>query len=845
VSPEGDQSRRFHERLRVISEAARVFAEATTDYKRLLDSVARLLSEIVKDSCAVFLLAENGESVRAASLHANEPGALEQLRSTYLGVPLELATQPALRHILATGRALLVPRLDPVAPRDDTTEDQVAAQRKLGLHSFLVVALRSHGRSIGILSLGRFRPESAPFDEHDRELAQGLADHASLAIENAQLFLAAAQARQAAEQAEERAHQSEQTHRFFFEASPAATFVFDTANLRIVAANAAALELYGYSRAEFLELGLDDLRGPEERARLQEVLSAAGSAKIAGRARHRRKDGSGIEVEGRNHLTSFEGREARLVIVEDHSERVRAEAAQRESDGRLQRTLDMMLEGYTILGHDLRYLYVNEVGARQARLSKEQLIGHTPMELYPNFESSGMYALLRRCASERTPVRMEEELTLADGNKVYFDVNIQPTTEGLVILSMDTTERRRTAQAHEALEEQLRQSQRMDAVGRLAGGVAHDFNNILSIILGYGESVLEQLQAKDPLRADVEEIHKAAQRAAELTKQLLMFSRQQLVEPKVLDLNEVLSGMERMLRRLLGEQLEIVSLLAADLGRIRADRGNIEQVIMNLVVNAKDAMPKGGRLTIETSNVFLDEAFARTHLGSAPGPYVLMTVTDTGIGMDKATRLRIFEPFYTTKEQGKGTGLGLSTVFGIVQQCGGGVWVYSEPGRGSTFKVYLPRTESLADAARPSTVPNNLRGVETVLLVEDEEGVRGVARRMLERHGYRVIVAQNAGEALLSCERRDEPIHVLLTDVVMPRVSGPELAARIQQRWPAMKVLYMSGYTDGSVIVHGVLEQGVSFLQKPFTSEQLARKLRDVLDAEDLSRSSGADASKS
>jgi two-component system, cell cycle sensor histidine kinase and response regulator CckA len=832
LGPASEQIQRFQERLRVISEAAQAFAEATTDYERLLDSVARLLSEIVKDSCAVFLLAEDGACLRAVSLCANEPDALEQIRRMFVGAPLELATQPALRQILATGNALLVPRLDQTSPRHDTTEEQVAAQRKLGLHSFLVVALRAHGRSIGVLSLGRFRPESPPFDEHDRELAQNLADHASLAIENAQLYVAARQARRAAEQAEERVRKSEQTHRFFFESSPLATFVFDTTSLQILAANAAALELYGYSKAEFLELDLHDLRAPEERGRLQVALRAAGGARMAGRARHRRKDGSSIEVEGRNHLMSFEGREARVAIVEDHTERLRAEAAQRESDGRLQRTLDMMMEGYTILGHDLRYLYVNEVGARQSQMSKEELVGRTPMELYPDFESTGMYALLRRCASDQTPVRMEEELTLADGSKAYFDVNVQPTPEGLVILSMDTTERRRTAQARESLEEQLRQSQRMEAVGRLAGGVAHDFNNILSIIMGYGEGLLEQLQLKDPMRADVEEIHKAAQRAAELTKQLLMFSRQQLVEPKVLDLNEVLDGMEKMLARILGEHLELVNLRAPGLGKIRADRGNIEQVVMNLVVNAKDAMPKGGRITIETANVVLDEAFAHTHLGAEPGPYILLAVTDTGIGMDKATRLRIFEPFYTTKEQGKGTGLGLSTVFGIVQQCHGGIWVYSEPGRGSTFKVYLPCTEGVPDAPRSSLVPHNLRGFETILLVEDEEAVRVVAQRMLERHGYHVLVAQNAGEALLLCERPDQPAHVLLTDVVMPRMSGAELAARLMQRWPAMKVLYMSGYTDGSVVAHGVLENGASFLQKPFSSEQLARKLRGVLDVE-------------
>ncbi len=821
---------RCRERLRVISEATRAFAEATTDYERLLDSIASLLSEAIRDSCAVFLLEPGGASLRAASLHARDVAALEQLRKTH-STPLVLSEQPALQHLLATGQALLVPKLNQTAPRADTTPEQVAAQRELGLHSYLVVLLRSHERPIGVLALGRYRAESPPFEDDDRELAQTLADHASLAIANAQLYLAAEEARQAAQLLEERARRSEQTHRFLFDSSPLAAFVFDVESHRVLAANAAALELYGYSIDEFSRLSLDDLRAPEEREKLAAALLAAGDANMLGSAHHRRKDGSIIFVEGKNHLTSFEGRKARIVVVQDHTERMQAEAAQRESESRLQRTLDTMMEGYTILGHDLRYLYVNAVGARQARLTKEQLLGHTPMELYPNFEQSGMYALLQRCTKERVPVQMEEALTLADGQTAYFEVNVRPTEEGLVILSIDTTERRRTALARDNLEEQLRQSQRMDAVGRLAGGIAHDFNNILSIILGYGEPLLEDLDPKTTAHADVQEINKAAQRAAELTKQLLMFSRQQMLELTVVDLNEVITGLQKMLQRLLGQQLELSVLRAPNLGRIRADRGNIEQVLMNLVVNARDAMPRGGKLTIETSNVYLDEAFARSHLGAEPGPYVLMAVTDTGVGMDKATRLRIFEPFFTTKAQGKGTGLGLSTVFGIVQQSKGGVWVYSEPGRGSTFKVYLPRTEADVAIARVSAFPLNLRGKETVLLVEDEEAVRVVAQRMLERNGYRVITAANATDALEAAEQGTH-IDLLLTDVVMPLLSGAELATRLGARYPHMKVLYMSGYTDGTVVAHGVLESGVAFLQKPFTSEQLARKIRSVIDVE-------------
>jgi two-component system, cell cycle sensor histidine kinase and response regulator CckA len=827
------QIQRFRDRLRVASEATRAFAEATTDYERLLDSVARILSEVIRDSCAVFLLAEDAQSLRLMSLHAGDAVADEQIRGT-LQTSLLLSEHPALSEVLQTGAALLVARLAPGTPRSDTTEEQVRMQDKLGLHSYLLVALRSHGRAMGILSLGRFRPESPPFDEQDRELAQNLADHASLAIENAQLYQAAQTAQRAAELARATLERSERRNRFFFESSPSASFVLDVSSLRLIDANQAALDLYGYTRSEFLALSLDDLRAPEEPLQLPAGMQAAEHADLAGSARHRRKDGSVILVDGKNHFTMFEGRRARCVVVHDHTERLLAEAAQRASEGRLRRTLDNMMEGYTILSYDLRYLFVNKVGAEQARLTERELLGRSPMDLYPDFQSTGMCALLQRCLKERVPVRAEEELTLADGSKVYFEVNVQPTSEGLVVLSLDTTERRRSALARDSLEEQLRQSQRMDAVGRLAGGVAHDFNNILSIILGYGEGLLEDLKPGDPMRTDVQEIHRAALRAAELTKQLLMFSRQQVMETKVLDMNEVLGSMEKMLRRILGEQLELRTLLDPELGRIRADRGNVEQIIMNLAVNAKDAMPDGGKLTIETSNVVLDDTIAHSHLGTEPGPYVLLAVTDTGIGMDKATRLRIFEPFFTTKAQGKGTGLGLSTVFGIVQQSRGAVWVYSEPGQGSTFKVYLPRTDEAVVAARPSLAPQNLRGHETVLLVEDEEAVRGVAQRMLERYGYRVLVAQNPGDALLVSELHDQRIDLLLTDVVMPRMNGAELASRFLTRWPQLKVLYMSGYTDASVVARGVLESDVPFLQKPFTSDQFARKVRSVLDGDAL-----------
>jgi two-component system cell cycle sensor histidine kinase/response regulator CckA len=394
-----------------------------------------------------------------------------------------------------------------------------------------------------------------------------------------------------------------------------------------------------------------------------------------------------------------------------------------------------------------------------------------------------------------------------------------------LVLANDVTERLR-------LEEQLRQSQKMEAIGRLAGGVAHDFNNMLSVILSYGEILLADMKPGEPMRDEVEEIRKAGKRAADLTRQLLMFSRQQVLEPKVLDLNEILSGMEKMLQRILGADVDLVTMPASSLGRVRVDRSSIEQVIMNLAVNARDAMPTGGRLTMETSNVVLDDAYARSHLGAAAGRYVMLAITDTGTGMDQATLARIFEPFFTTKEVGKGTGLGLSTVFGITQQCGGGVWAESEPGKGTTFKVYLPRVDSEAEAAnRLEAQPTSSRGAETILLVEDDDQVRAVARGILRRHGYHVIDARNAGEALLSAEKHAGRIHLLLSDVVMPQMSGPELAKRLAGTRPEMKVLCMSGYTDDSIVRHGVIEARFAFIQKPITPETLSKRVREVLES--------------
>ncbi|MEO7109596.1 MAG: ATP-binding protein, partial [Polyangiaceae bacterium] len=378
--------------------------------------------------------------------------------------------------------------------------------------------------------------------------------------------------------------------------------------------------------------------------------------------------------------------------------------------------------------------------------------------------------------------------------------------------------------------EHLRQAQKMEAVGRLAGGIAHDFNNVLSVILSYSEILVADLKVGDPMRDDLEEIRRAGKRAAELTRHLLMFSRQQVLAPRILDLNELLAGMQKMLQRLLGEDVDLVFSPKQKLGKVKADPSSIEQVIMNLVVNARDAMPTGGKLTIETASTIVDEENRRVLGCRKSGPHVVLTVTDTGVGIDEATQSRIFEPFFTTKARDKGTGLGLSTVFGIVEQSGGCVNVTSKVGHGATFKIYFPCEDGAAQVERPSGVATTSNGTETILLVEDEEQVRVVARGVLQRHGYTVLDARGGVEALLICEQHRGPIDLLLSDVVMPQMSGPELASRLKGLRPEMKVLFMSGYTDDSIVRHGVLNSDIAFLQKPLTPSALTRRVRDVLD---------------
>ena len=510
---------------------------------------------------------------------------------------------------------------------------------------------------------------------------------------------------------------------------------------------------------------------------------------------------------------------------EDITERKRVEA----EHTRLVTAIEQAAE--TLMVTDIRGTieYVNPAFTRITGYSREEVLGQNPRILKSGKQDQVFYQQLWATILRGEIWHGELINRRKEGNLYTEEMNIAPVRDALgevthfIATKQDVTE-------HKQLGQQLIQAQKMEAVGRLAGGVAHDFNNLLTIINGYAALLSEETSTEDPRRARLKEILMAGERAASLTRQLLAFSRRQVLEPRVLNLNSVLADIEKMLRRLIGEDVELVSTLKPDVGRVKVDPGQIEQVIMNLALNARDAMPEGGKLLIETSNVEIDEKYVRSHSPMMPGKYVMVAVSDTGCGMDLDTQAHIFEPFFTTKEEGRGTGLGLATVYGIVKQSGGFIWVYSEPGRGSTFKIYLPFIEENVPKAKPAKVrTKQVKGSETVLVVEDEGGVRSLVCQTLASQGYKVLEAAGAAQALKISEQHTEPIHLLLTDVVMPQTDGKKLAMRLSTLHPETKVLYMSGYTDDAIVRHGILNVGTSFLQKPFLPRVLLLKIREVL----------------
>ncbi len=510
----------------------------------------------------------------------------------------------------------------------------------------------------------------------------------------------------------------------------------------------------------------------------------------------------------------------------------KAEDALRVSEQNYRTVVEGSLQGITIY-QDNRIVFINRAMIEIMGYTLDELLALSPEEVLDLVHPEDRKIAIERVQDYLTgkgdaPVQNQYRVVRKDGTLRWLETFTSIIEYGgkaaFLLSAIDITERRQ-------LEKQLRQSQKIEAIGRLAGGVAHDFNNILTVIIGNSELILSDSNLNNRLRKDVEQIKKVGNRAAALTHQLLAFSRQQILQPQVLNLNGAVANTEKMLRRLIGEDIDLVTTLEPKLGQVKADPGQIEQVIINLAINARDAMPQGGRLIIKTANTYLDEISARQRVGVETGPYVMLAVSDTGNGIDAETQSRIFEPFFTTKEQGKGTGLGLATVNGIIDQSGGHIRIHSQPGQGATFKVYLPQIKGMVDSVQLAQVSTEtLQGSETILLVEDEDEVRDLAHRVLLKQGYTVLDARQGAEALQICQRHPGPIHLLITDVVMPEgMSGRELAERLASLRPKTKALYMSGYTDNVIVHYGVLDSDIAFLQKPFTPNTLIDKVHEML----------------
>ena len=494
------------------------------------------------------------------------------------------------------------------------------------------------------------------------------------------------------------------------------------------------------------------------------------------------------------------------------------------SDAALRLAISHLHEGVQVISFDWMYLYLNDTAARQGQRTRDELLGRTMMACYPGIERTEMFASLQHVMATRRAEALRNEFVYPNGTRAWFELLIEPVPDGICILSLDITEKR-------TLELQLQQAQRMEALGQLAGGVAHDFNNLLTGILGYCELLLDGLPPGDPRRSDVEEIRNGGEHAATLTRQLLAFGRRQQVDPQVIDVNAAVVTTSQMLQRVVGEHIEMDLRLDPSLGRVKADAGQLSQILMNLVVNARDAMPNGGKLTIGTRNVELDEHYAGTHFDVVPGPYVQLAVADTGIGMSPEVQARIFEPFFTTKEIGKGTGLGLASVYGIVRQSHGNIWVYSEPGHGTTFKVYLPCSDAAERSAEALPPERAIAGGQpaTILVVEDNPALQTLIARVLRRQELEVLSAGSPDEALRLARSHGGHIDLLLSDVVMPGQSGPALAMELLRQRPTLRVIFMSGYTDEAIVRHGLLDGNAVFLQKPFTPHVLIRRVRETL----------------
>jgi len=639
-------------------------------------------------------------------------------------------------------------------------------------------------------------------------------------------------------QAEAALETSETNYREIFDAANDAVMVLDVETGSVLDANAKMCEMFACAYDDALGLGVGDLssgESPYTHEGIMRWLSKAvqyGPQLFEWAAKSR--DDRTFWVEMSLKRAQIGGEQRILAAVRDISQRMGAE----QENLRLVQFLSIVIDSANVwlnaLDRSGNVVIWNRAAETISGYRAKDVVGHNQIWewLYPDEDyrreiTDRVTAVIRKGGATT-----DEETTIQtkDGEKRVISwysrnlVDERGSSIGLVSLGRDVTE-------HKQLEQQLRQAGKMEAIGRLAGGVAHDFNNLLTAIMGYSDLLLSALDDDESTRQEVLEIKRSTDRAMSLTRQLLAFSRRQILQPKVLDLNEVVADMDRMLRRLIRVDIEFISALEPALGNVEADRGQLEQVIMNLAVNARDAMPRAGQMTIETQNVDVDAAYAEVRPPMQPGRYVVLAVSDTGTGMDRDTQARIFEPFFSTKAQGKGTGLGLATVYGIVKQSDGYIWVYSEEGQGTTFKIYLPRVDkALSPSPKAAAAAEPARGSETILLVEDEEVVRRLTTRILRKSGYTVLEATHSDEAIERCEEYRDTIHLMLTDVVLRGLSGRDLAELLSTRRPDMKVIYMSGYTDEVIAHRGILKAGIPFIQKPFTVVSLSRKVREVLD---------------
>ncbi len=636
----------------------------------------------------------------------------------------------------------------------------------------------------------------------------------------------------------DRLRESETLFRSLADTTSAAIVIYKGNHFQYV--NHAAQHICGCSTEDILGMSCCDMVHPEHK----EQLKQQGFAALEGISTPKRHEFKIITKAGTERwidlaatTIEFAGLPSTLATAIDVTERKLAEVTLRESEIKYRQLVENA--NSVILNMNMRgeITFLNTFAQDFFGYTEREIHGRSALgTIIPEVDSAGrdMRAffkdLLRfrhryRHSENENMRKSGERVLISWANRILSDEKGIPSQ--FLCIGNDVTQVR-------SLEEQVRQSQKLEVVGRLAGGIAHDFNNILGVITGYSELALMDMPSEDPHRENIETVRQAAKRAASLTRQLLAFSRKQVLEPAVLNLNFIIQQLEKMLRRLIGEDIDLATTLDPRLAPVKVDPSQIEQVILNLAVNARDAMPRGGKLTIETANVDLDESYTAKHVGAIPGPHVMLAVSDTGMGMNENVLTHIFEPFFTTKEQGVGTGLGLATVYGIVKQSGGNIWVYSEEGRGTTFKIYIPRHKS--EAALHDRVPFTEDstvvpgGSETILLVEDDETLRSSVTQVLKKYGYSTLEATSSDDAIRISETNMGTIHLLLTDVVMPGMSGRELAERLTRQRPEIRILFMSGYTDDAIIHHGVLESGMAFIQKPFTIENLMKKIRRVME---------------